>query len=581
MDMTFHLRHVELAEVIAAATGIDGINEKALAALRRKFDQHAFHLVVAGEFKRGKSTLINALLGAELLPTGVVPVTSVVTELRHDDTTTVSVHFDSGDQRNVPIATLADYVTERGNPENAKNVSEVVVGFPAEWLKGGLRLIDTPGVGSVHGHNNDVTRRYMPMADAVIFVISADQPLGSSELDFLERAKGYAGKVFCLLNKVDYLSAKERCESLAFARDVLRGAFGTDVPLFAVSARQALSARTEDDEQLWVDSGMATFDQSLRAFLLREGGRLWLESMRTQLLRLLGETRLALALEQHSLTSPLEAIEQNLGAFTAKKAELQQARDDLDALLDAAGRKLLSQHVDPDLAAFKTTLRQNTLAKLVSWGEAGQDLGANALQTRLEQQLIAEIRGAFDDWRSAEDAVIAREIEQICSRFWNKLGNAVDELVLYSAELFAVPFTAVRTEAPRHARSTFYYKFWEEPSTFSLVGQGLVRLLPSALSNPLIQRRVRARAAGLIETQSGRVRYDFSQRIEKNLRAFEHDMDERMVATISSIEAAIGKGQKTKGQGEAAVASRCEILSSTQAAILSLESTLALPPADS
>ncbi len=147
MDTAFHSLHAELATAIATATVIDGINAQALDALRRKFDEHAFHLVVAGEFKRGKSTVINALLGVDLLPTGVVPLTSVVTQLRHEDAPAVHVRFDSGEQRSVPVETLAEYVTERGNPENVKRVNEVVVGFPADWLKGGLRLVDTPGVG--------------------------------------------------------------------------------------------------------------------------------------------------------------------------------------------------------------------------------------------------------------------------------------------------------------------------------------------------------------------------------------------------------------------------------------------------
>lgn len=576
MDLALHSLHAQLATVIAAAAGIDGINAPGLDALRRKFDEHAFHLVVVGEFKRGKSTLINALLGTDLLPTGVVPLTSVVTQLRHEDVAAIHVRFDSGEQRDFPVETLSEYVTERGNSENTKGVSEVIVGFPSDWLKGGLRLVDTPGVGSVHGHNSDVTHRCLPMADAVIFVISADQPLGRNELDFLERVKGYAGKVFCLLNKVDYLDADERRESLAFTRDVLRGAIGSDVPLFAISARQALRARTGGDEQLWADSGMASFDQSLRAFLSNEGGRLWLASMRRQVLRLLSETRLALALEQRSLISPWEAMEQSLQAFAGKKAELQQARADLDALLDADGRKLLRQRVEPDLATFKTTLRQATLAKLGNWCEAGQGLGAAALRTGLEQQLVAEIRGAFDTWRSAEDAVVTQEFEQVCARFWQKLGDAVDELLRYSAELFAVPFTAVTTDPPWHARSTFYYKFWDEPSTSRLVGQSLVRLLPAALSHPLIQRRMRARTGDLIEMQSGRVHYDFDQRIQKNLQAFRQDMDERMRVTVGSIEAAISKGQQAKAQGEAAAASRCEALSSMLETIKSLESSLVL-----
>ncbi len=151
----------------------------------------------------------------------------------------------------------------------------------------------------------------------------------------------------------------------------------------------------------------------------------------------------------------------------------------------------------------------------------------------------------------------------------------------YSAELFAVPFTAVATDAPWHARSAFYYKFWEEPSTSRLLGQGMVRLLPAAVSHPLIRRRMRARAIDLVEMQSGRIRHDFDQRIRKNLQVFQQDMDERMVLTLASIEAAISKGQHAQTQGQAAVASRREALSSMLEAIQSLESRLVLAAAGS
>jgi GTP-binding protein EngB required for normal cell division len=574
MDAAFHSQYAELAAVIAATGQVEGLDGQGFDTLRRKFDEHAFHLVVAGEFKRGKSTLINALLGIDLLPTGVVPLTSVVTLLRHADSPAAHVRFDSGEQRTVPVDVLVDYVTERGNPENAKRVSEVVVGFPSPWLRGGLRLVDTPGVGSVHGHNSEVTHRFLPMADAVIFVVSADQPLGRNELDFLRQAKGYAGKVFCLLNKVDYLGEDERRESLAFTRDVLQQGIGADVSLFAVSARQALRARIEGDERSWIESGMAAFDRSLRSFLLDEGGRLWLASMRRQVLRRLAETRLALALEKRSLTSPWEAMEEQLQAFAGKKTELLQARADLDALLEADARTLLRQRVEPDLAAFKARLHGETLAKLDAWYDVWRSQAATDLQAWLEQRLVEEVRSAFDAWRPVEDMVVTRAFDEACSRHWRKLGDAVDELLRYSAELFAVPFTAVATEALWQARSRFYYKFWEEPSTFRMLGQGLVRLLPAALGHPLIQRRMRARADALVEMQSGRVRHDFDQRIRNNLQAFRRDMDERIAAALAGIEAAIAKGRQAKVQGEAAAMSRNEALSSMLEAIQHLESRL-------
>jgi predicted GTPase len=223
-DLDARLGLTELRACLAEASALVGMDQEACAHLARKLDSHAFNLVVAGEFKRGKSTVINALLGANLLPTGVVPLTSVVALMQYGEHPLVTVVFENGQERTVDLDALPEYVTERGNPRNVKGVREVAVSYPAEWLKGGIRLVDTPGIGSVHQHNTDLTFQYLPQADAVIFVASVDQPVSRAELDFLIHIRRYAGKVFCLLNKLDYLSEADLAESVAFATSVLHDA---------------------------------------------------------------------------------------------------------------------------------------------------------------------------------------------------------------------------------------------------------------------------------------------------------------------------------------------------------------------
>ena len=575
MSAAFESSHAALSAVMAEAACITGISVTALAAIRTKFAEHAFNLVVAGEFKHGKSTLINALLGANLLPTGVVPLTSVVTLLRYGDVAAASVVFENGETRSVPLERLHHYVTEQGNPANIKRVREVVVAFPAAWLKGGIRLVDTPGIGSIHSHNSEVTSRYLPDADAVLFMVSADQPLGSGELDFLTDIRRYAGKVFCLLNKIDHLTAAERDESMAFIIGVLRKAIGTEVPVFAVSARQGLRARIGGDPQLWIDSGLAQFDQALQCFLREEGGGIWLDSMRRQLLRLLAESRLSLELERQALTLPLASLEASLQAFARKKAQTLRAKSDLDALLEADARKLLGQRIEPDLSAFAQALLPRLHAVLAVRYEELRTHGAAALQAGLENRLITEVRGAFDAWRAAENVIANQAFEHVCQRFWQRMHDLVEELLRYSAELFAVPFTAIAAESLWRTSSDFYYKFWEEPPTMQMLGRTLVRLLPGALGHPMILRQARMRADELVDMQSGRLRHDFEERIKRSTQDFRREMHERIEVTVAGVEAAIEKGREDRNRSEGAVAPRCEALSRALAKIETLESGLA------
>jgi len=553
----------------AGAVGV--IPARPLAALREKLAEHAFNLVVAGEFKRGKSSVINALLGAELLPTGVVPLTSVVTRLHYGEVPGATVTFDNGTAQPVPIGELPDYVTERGNPKNQKGARDVAVTFPAAWLKGGIRLVDTPGIGSVHAHNTEVTYQYLPQADAVIFVASVDQPVSRTELDFLGEIRRYAGKVFCLLNKVDHLRPGELAESAGFATATLHEALGASVPVFPVSARLALEGRKADARPLLERSGFAEFDAALRRFLLEDGGAVWLESVRAHLLRLLSEGRLACELELRALASPLELLDAKLQAFAAKKAETLQAKADFDALLQADARRLVKDRIEPDLAAFKQALLPRLAAAVDGWYAELRPQPSLALHRGLEQRLVREVRDAYEGWRAEEDAAVAAAFEHLCGRFWSRIQQSLDELLRYSAELFEIPFSAIDTGALWSGSKGFYYKFWQEVSGLMLMTNSLMHRLPARIAHPLILRQAHKRAAELAEVQSGRLRYDFEQRMKRSVQQFRKEMLDRIEATSAGIETAIDKGRVLRTRGEDAAAGRRAELEAALVQIASLE----------
>lgn len=556
-----------LAALMDAAAAIPGIPTRPLADLREKLAAHAFNLVVAGEFKRGKSSLINALLGADLLPTGVVPLTSVVTRLQYGEAPTARVVFENGETRAVPLEALPDYVTEKANPKNAKNVREVTVAYPADWLKGGIHLVDTPGIGSLYRHNTDVTYQYLPQADAVILVASVDQPMSRTELDFLADIRRYAGKVFCLLNKIDILTETELAESAAFATGALREALGEQARIFPVSARLA--------RQGWLaESRLPEFDAALRRFLLEESGAVWAGALHRSLRRLLAEARLAIELEMNALSAPLDELEAKLAAFAVKKQETLQARSDYDALLEADSSKLVKDRIEPDLEAFKRTLLPRLLTSLDVWYGELRGEGSVPLQDGLEARLIDQVRAACDRWRAEEDAAVGTACESLCERFWRRIQDTVDELLRYSAELFAIPFAAIGVDSLWTSHSGFYYKFWEEPPALMTLTNGLVSLLPGFIGHPIILRQARRRAADLADRQPGRLRHDFEERIKKSVRDFRREMLDRIEATNAGIEAAIAKGRALRLRGESETAARQRELAEALDRIAALEAEL-------
>lgn len=165
---------------LAGRAGCPEVAKKAAEAAER-IEQNRLFLVVLGQFKRGKSSLINALIGDDLLPTAAVPLTSVVTKIVHGPQKQAVISFRDGSRQEVPAASLSHYITEEGNPQNEKQVEAAEVSHPSPYLAKGLVIVDTPGVGSLYRHNTEVTYSFLPNADAVIFVLSADQPLSEGE----------------------------------------------------------------------------------------------------------------------------------------------------------------------------------------------------------------------------------------------------------------------------------------------------------------------------------------------------------------------------------------------------------------
>ena len=552
-----------LPALLEEAAAIPGMSAQPLALLRSKVRAHAFNLVVCGEFKRGKSSLINALLGAEVLPTAVVPLTSVVTLLAHAESPAVDVVFDSGERHSVAFDRLPDYVTERGNPGNSKGVREVAVAWPAPWLAGGIRLVDTPGIGSVHQHNTELTRQYLPEADAVIFVASVDQPLSRNELDFLAEIRAHAGKVFCLLNKIDHLTEAELAESTAFATQVLREALGEDVPVFPVSARLALHGRLTNDAALLKRSRLPAFDSALRSFLAHDRGAVWVRSIGQHLRRLFDEVTRSAQFELAALSTPLELLDTKLAAFAVKKAETLQARSDFDALLDADGKKLVRERIDPEIDAFRRRLLARLNALLKTWYADLRPRGSAALRAELEARLVDEVRLAFDAWRSAQEALLRAAFDQLCDRYSGRVRQIVDDLLTFSAGLFNIPVAASAADSPWRMPAGFSYKFWDMPPSLLLMRNALVLALPGVVGHPIILRDAQRRAADLVSMQAGRLSYDFEERVKRNLSDFRREMAEQVAATIGEIEAAIDKGKALREQGESSMRKRQGELAAT------------------
>ncbi len=551
-------REPALAQVRAClgeAAVIPGIAPGELDALRHRAETSVFNLVAVGEFKRGKSSVLNALLGADILPVGVVPLTAIATVVSYGERVAVEVVFDSGEIQTIAPQTLADYVTEKGNPRNAKGVREVRVAWPSPWLASGVRLIDTPGIGSVYRHNSEVTYRFLPHADAVLFMLSVGQPAGRAETEFLNDVREYAGRIFFLLNKADLLTETELAESAEFASQVIAEAIGRPAPIFPVSARLALEGARSGNRAVLSRSRFPAFTEALARFLMEGKGNALAAALAKRLLRLVAQTRLNAELEISSLHTPLEELRGKLAVFENKRGEVEQQRRDFAVLLQAEVKRLADQTVTEDVEAFRAFLGGEVEAALSARFQVARHLPSRELAAELERTAVEAVKSAWDRFRHEEDERIGAQCHGLCRRFGARVDATVDELYRFASELFSVPFEAVGADTDWRSQTDFYYKFWDEPPVLKTLTTSLLLALPKLLGDSLVFRQGVKYGRELADTQAGRVRYNFAQRLDKSMRDFKSAMLERLDATLAGIEAAVKKGVDT-GAASAAQADR-------------------------
>jgi len=219
----------------------DQHRERAARAVLTRLASGRFQLAVAGQFSRGKSTLMNALLGDAYLPMGALPMTSVVTTLRYGRRPRGLVRSAAaGLPVEVPVADISRFVAHHSAERAGMHVASVDVELPAELLRLGFEFVDTPGVGSAIAANTATTLRYLPRADAVIFVTGFDSPLTEAEAGFLTTAARTAGKLFLVINKRDLVPEADAEQVSAFVRQWAHEKLDlTDSDVFALSALDA------------------------------------------------------------------------------------------------------------------------------------------------------------------------------------------------------------------------------------------------------------------------------------------------------------------------------------------------------
>ncbi len=243
--------------------------------LLARLAEDRFNLAVVGQFSRGKSSLMNALLGSEKLPTGILPLTSVITTVSYGETEKALLQREGWTlPQEITLDQLPEYVTQSQNPGNEKHVILAEVQLPHELLRMGVHFIDTPGIASAIAANTRTTRRFLPEIDAAILVTSFESPMAEAEIRFLRELREHVRKVFVVVNKLDLAGSQERQTVLDSVGETAQQIFpDAQVGIFAISAKLALRGKKNHSGEEVTQSGILALEDALSTFLRKDKAR--------------------------------------------------------------------------------------------------------------------------------------------------------------------------------------------------------------------------------------------------------------------------------------------------------------------
>ena len=538
---------------IAAALDLPHVRDDALSVADRIGDGQ-FYVACIGQFKRGKSTLLDALVDDDVLPSGIVPVTSVPTVVRYGERREARVRFreltPSASVANAwqPIAPneLAQFVSEEHNPGNERGVVAVEVFVPSPLLADGMCLVDTPGLGSVFEANSAATRAFIPHIDAVIVVIGADPPLSGDELDLIADVGRQVEHVLVVLNKADRVTDEERRVASQFARTAIERRIRRQVGcIYQVSALERLSRSGPPRD--W-----EAFVLALRTLTETSGRRLVAEAGRRAITRLAAQLLATIRNDRTNTLRPVEESDAHLRALNAVIRDGERALLDLGALF-AVEQQRLSQQLTAERSQFlreclphASSILTNRIASIT--GSFGPSLRRAMMHAAQE---VA--RETLAPWLAAQQARAQAAYEESMSRFVTLVQGFLDRLADSGIAELDSTRDAFEAGAILGGRSTFVFndviRVAEPASPLRFV----VDVALGVVARGALERDAVAFLGWLMEMNSSRVQGDVDQRAAESRRQLETQIRRLLTDVGARAKRAFARAAEARAAGASAI----------------------------
>jgi GTP-binding protein EngB required for normal cell division len=530
-----------------------------LAGLRDRLHAGRLRVLVAGEAKRGKSTLVNALLGRQVLPAGVTPLTAIAATVAYGRDEGIEVSFTDGRVERFPLASLADFGTERGNAGNHRKVAEITVRVAAPVLRRGLEIVDTPGTGSVYARNTAAAEGVLATMDAAVFVLTADPPVSASERDLLSRVARMSVTTFVVLNKADYLDAAGLAEAAEFTARVAQQAAGRLVRVYPLSARSALEAGGEAGFDAFAADFLAYLDAERVTDLQLAAA----SHLRRLAESLLDEVRLA----QRAARMPGAEAADRVAAFAARLKAVGARRTEAEDLAAGQSRRLLA-----GLNAAAGEEHRRLAARLAARAAElldGEFAAASPAEIeRGARPRLAEMTAqAVEAWRQAQTEKLEAGLCALGERLAAELEAQLSVIRGAADDLLGLKLVLPGPDQHIKPDMRFFYTLDEHVDQAELLAGAVRRRLPGVLGRRLARAHVLAGVGRLADSQVGRARADLQYRLAEAARGLMSDLTRRYAESASRLTAALQTAADVRAQATAEGARRLMDLADREQAL--------------
>ena len=422
---------LDLAADVAARYEISALSGL-LASARASAEQDEISVAVLGRFKAGKSSFLNHFMRRDILPVGVVPVTTVVTEIRYGTRVEARVHHHDGRDFEVPLDQIGGYISEKENPENVRQVDLLTVELPELRRFRGLKFVDTPGLDSALSHNTQTSLNWLPNVGLALVAVSVDPPLSQRDIDLLKSLYQYTPKVGILLTKADLLSEPELREVVEYVHAQLARSLSGTPRVFPYSIKPGFERFRQALEAELVGATLERFAEERASILLRKMDTLLRECV----------DYLALSLKSAEMVqSERQALKQQV---IGEKEIVDEVKSAIRLVVQhaAAGtRSMVSHRLETHQNDLERALLEAFEREFPKW--------TNSLATMLssfEDWLASAVRDRLSVLSIRERSSFLAPLHKVRTQAFRALQQFRDRLSDRTMRAFGVPLRTTETE---------------------------------------------------------------------------------------------------------------------------------------